>query len=118
MKIKLLEYEAEVEWISSRQTPASVSRDSISSISVWFTFREPVGSTIGFGISIPPREYTEEQFKNIIIDVGTTSLQGIIDEHKKQKVATDKRGEQRKELNKLVADLGDRVHVPYHLDIK
>ena len=61
MKVKLLEYEAEVEWISSKQTSSFVSHDSIESIGIWFTFAEPVSSTIGFGIEIPPREYTEEE---------------------------------------------------------
>lgn len=118
MIIKLLGYEAEVEWISPKQTTSFVSGDSISLISVWFTFKKPVESTIGFGISIAPKEYTEEEFKKVIIDVGTTALQDIIYQHQKEKLAAEKRDEERKKLNKLVADLGDRVDIPYHLDIK
>ena len=118
MKIKLLEYEAEVEWISPKQTSSFVSQDSIGSIGIWFTFDEPVSSTIGFGIEIPPREYTEEEFKKVIIAGGERALQDIIDQHKKEKLAAEKRDMQRKKLNKLVADLGDKLGVPYQLNTK
>ncbi|GAI60847.1 unnamed protein product [marine sediment metagenome] len=118
MKIKLLGYEAEVEWISPKQTSSFVSHDSIESIGVWFTFDEPVSSTIGFGIEIPPREYTEEEFKRVIIAGGERALQGIIDQHKKEKLAAEKRDEQRKKLNKLVADLGEKLDIPFRLNTK
>jgi len=115
MKIKLLEYEAEVEWISPKQTSSFVSHDSIESIGVWFTFDEPVSSTIGFGIEIPPREYTEEEFKKVITAGGEKALQGIIEQDKKEKLAAEKRDKQRKKLNKLVAALGEKLGIPTQL---
>ena len=118
MKIKLLEYEAEVEWISPKQTSSFVSHDPIESIGVWFTFDEPVSSTIGFGIEIPPREYTKEEFKKVIIAGGEKALTGIIDQHKEEKLAAEKRDKQRKKLNKLVADLGDKLDIPYRLNTR
>ncbi|GAH53179.1 unnamed protein product, partial [marine sediment metagenome] len=60
MKIKLLEYEAEVEWISSRQ--AFLPWHPEDTIAVWFIFKEPVASTVSFAIDIEARDYTKQEF--------------------------------------------------------
>lgn len=120
MLVKLLGHEVEVSWISARQTQSLVARASVDSIGVWFKLKEPIPdtNTIEFAIEIEPKEYTEETFRKIIIAGGEKTLRHIIDLDKKVKKEREKRNEDRKVLNKLVADLGDRIGVEYQLDLK
>lgn len=118
MKIILLGHEAEVKWISSRQATSLVSRDTIDSISVFFELKESIDGLSGFGIEIPPKEYTVNEFVKVAVVEGEKALQIIISSHEKEKAARDKRNEKRKKLNRLVGELGERIDVEFHPDIK
>ncbi len=113
MKIKLLEYEAEVEWISPQ--PAYLPWHPEDTISVWFTFKEAVASTLSFAIDIEARDYTKEKFIVLIKMKGEEKLRDIIKKDAEEREKTLKRDNKRKELNKLTADLGDKLGVPYQL---
>ena len=118
MKIELLGHEAEVEWISAKQSMAPVSDETIDGIGVWFALKEPVCAVAGFGIEIPAREYTKDEFVNAVVAGGANALQHIINEYEKEKAARERKDEQRKRLNRLVGNLGERIDVMFHLDIK
>ncbi len=113
MKIKLLEYEAEVEWISPRQAFSPWHPED--TIAVWFTFKEAVGSTLSFAIDIEAKDYTEQEFIQIIQVKGENALLDIIRKDEERREESLKRDSKRKELNKLTADLGDKLGVPYQL---
>ena len=113
MKIKLLEYEAEVEWISPQ--PAYLPWRPEATIAVWFTFKESVASTLSFAIDIEPRDYTKQEFIDLITVKGEEELRDIIKKDAERREEDLKRDSKRKELNKLTADLGDKLHIPYQL---
>jgi len=113
MKIKLLEYEAEVEWISPQQ--AYLPWHPEDTIAVWFTFKEAVGSTLSFAIDIEVRDYTQQEFLDLIKVKGEEELRDIIKKDAERREESLKRDSKRKELNKLTADLGDKLGVPYQL---
>jgi len=113
MKIKLLEYEAEVEWISPEQ--ADLPWHPEDTIAVWFTFKEAVASTLSFAIDIEAKDYTKQEFIQIIQVKGENALLDIIKKDAERREKTLKRDSKRKELNKLTADLGDKLGVPYQL---
>ncbi|MBA7578259.1 hypothetical protein ES708_20121 [subsurface metagenome] len=113
MKVKLLEYEAEVEWISPQ--PAYPPWHPEDTISVWFTFKEAVASTLSFAIDIEARDYNKQEFIQIIQVKGENALLDIIRKDAERREESLKRDSKRKELNKLTADLGDKLGVPYQL---
>ena len=113
MKIKLLDYEAEVEWISPR--PAYLPWHPEDTIAVWFTFKEAVGSTLSFAIDIEARDYSKEKFIVLIKMKGEEKLRDIIRKDAEGREEALKRDSKRKELNKLTADLGEKLGVPYQL---
>jgi len=113
MKIKLLEYEAEIEWISPR--PAYLPWHPKDTIAVWFKFEEAVASTLSFFIDIEARDYTKEKFIVLIKVKGEETLRDIIKKDAEAREKTLKHESKRKELNKLTADLGDKLGVPYQL---
>ncbi len=116
MKIKLLEYEAEVEWISPQ--PAYGLCHPEDTIAVWFTFKEAVASALSFAIDIEARDYTKQEFIDLITVKGEEKLRDIIKKDAEAREAAIKRDTRRKELNKLTADLGDKLDIPYRLDTK
>ncbi|GAJ11333.1 unnamed protein product, partial [marine sediment metagenome] len=81
MKIKLLEYEAEVEWISPRQ--AYLPWHPEDTISVWFRFKEAVASTLSFAIDIEAKDYTKQEFIDLIKVKGEEELRDIIKKNAK-----------------------------------
>lgn len=120
MKIKLLDYEAEVEWISPQQAarkPMDIWHPE-DTIAVWFTFKEAVGSTLSFAIDIEPRDYTKEEFIGLITVGGEKELRRIIKKDAEGREESLKRDSKRKELNKLTADLGDKLDIPYRLNTR
>ncbi len=116
MKIKLLEYEAEVEWICPHQAFGLCHPED--TIAVWFTFKEAVASALSFAIDIEARDYTKQEFIDLITVKGENALLGIIQKDAEAREAAIKRDTRRKELNKLTADLGDKLDIPYRLDTK
>jgi len=112
MEIKLLGHDAEVEWISPQQASPFIKEDSIA---VWFRFKEAVASTLSFAIDIPAKDYTKQEFIDLIRVKGENQLRDIIKRDEERKREELKRDERRKELNKLTADLGDKLGIPYHL---
>ena len=113
MKIKLLEYEAEVEWISPQ--PAYLPWRPEDTIAVWFTFKEAVASILSFAIEIEARDYTKQEFIDLIKVKGEEELRDSIKKDAERREEVLKRDTKRKELNKLTADLGDKLGVPYQL---
>ena len=116
MKIKLLEYEAEVEWISPQ--PAYAPWHPVDTIAVWFTFKEPVASALSFAIDIEPRDYTKQEFIDLIRVKGENELLDIIKKDADRREEALKRDSKRKELNKLTADLGEKLDIPFQLNTR
>ncbi len=120
MKIKLLEYEAEVEWISPR--PANAGPMAIwhpsDTISVWLKFKEAVASTLSFAIDIEAKDYTKQEFIDLITVKGEEELRDIIKKEAERREEGLKRDSKRKELNKLTADLGEKLDIPFQLNTR
>ena len=116
MKIKLLEHEAEVEWISPR--PAVDYWHPEDTIAVWFSFKEAVDSTLSFAIDIEAKDYSKQEFIDTIRVKGEEELRNIIKKHAEDKEEALKRDSTMKELNKLTADLGDKLDIPYRLNTR
>jgi len=116
MKIKLLEYEAEVEWISPQQ--ALLPWHPEDTIAVWFTFEKSVGSTKSFAIAIEAKDYTKQEFIQIIQVKGENALLDIIRKDTDRRAEALKQDKKRRELNKLTANLGDKLDIPYQLNTK
>ena len=95
-----------------------MTRDTIDSIFVFFELKETVCSVTGFGIEIPPRDYSVKEFVQAVIVEGEKALQHIKDEYEKRRRRDERKNEQRKKLNRLVGDLGERLDVIFHLDIQ
>ena len=113
MKIKLLEYEAEIEWISPQQAYRSWHPED--TIAVWFTFKEAVASTLSFAIDIEARDYTKQEFIEVVQVKGEEALRDIIKKDAEEREKALKHESKRKELNKLTADLGDKLDIPFQL---
>lgn len=116
MKIKLLEYDAEIEWISSRQ--ACLPWHPEDTIGVWFRFKESVASIISFAIDIEARDYTKQEFIQIIQVKGENALLDFIRKDAERREEGLKRDTKREALNKLTVDLGDKLGVPYQLNTR
>jgi len=112
MKIELLGNEAEIEWISPRQASSWHPEETIS---VWFEFKKAVGSTLSFAIDIEAKDYSRQEFEKVIRVKGEAALQDIIDKDAERREEALKSDIKRKELNKLTADLGDKLDIPYQL---
>jgi len=111
MKIKLLGYEPEVEWISPHQAcPPLHPEDTIR---VWFTFRESKTSGFSFAIDIEARDYTKQEFLDLIKVKGEEELRDIIKKDTEEREEALKRDNKRKALNKLTADLGEKLDIPF-----
>ena len=116
MKIKLLEYEVEVEWISPQ--PAYLPWHPEDTIAVWFKFKEAVASALSFAINIEARDYTKQEFIDFITVKGEEHLRDIIKEDAERREEALKQDNKRKELNKLTADLGEKLDIPFQLNIR
>lgn len=116
MKIKLLDYEAEVGWISPQQ--GDLPWHPEDSIAVWFRFKEAVASTLSFAIDIEAKDYTEQEFIQIIQVKGENALLDIFKKDTESKGEALKRDTKRKELNKLTADLGEKLDIPFQLNTR
>jgi len=113
MNITLLGYEAEVclgaPWMASQPMhPAD-------SFVVWFELKEAVGSTLSFAIEIEARDYDRQEFEEVIRVKGEDVLRAIILKDEKARAKTAENESRRKALNKLTADLGDKLDIPYQL---
>jgi len=116
MKIKLLGYEAEVEWISPQ--PAYAPWHPEDTIAVWFKFEEAVASTLSFAIDIEARDYTQQEFIDLITVKGEEELRDIIKKDAERREEALKRDNKRKELNKLTANLGEKLDIPFQLNTR
>lgn len=111
MKIKLLgKYEATVTHLFPN---IFALRGDV--INVWLTLDEAVGGCISFPVSIEAKDYTWGGFKIRVRDKANTALTNIIKKDLEDQEASRKREESRKDLNKLVADLGDKLGIEYGL---
>ena len=116
MKVELLGHEAEIEWISARQDQSLMSRDTIDHIFVFIKLNEPVCSVTGFGVKIPPRDYSVNEFVRVVVVEGEKALQHIKAEYEKRRVENEKRNKQREKLKWLVGKLGEKLGVPSTFD--
>ncbi len=116
MKVKLLGHEAEVDHIHPR--PAFGAIHPRDTITVWFNFEEAVGSTLGFGIEIEAKDYEPDEFLAVILDLGEQEVERIIESYKARHAEMEEHETKRKTLNKLTADLGDKLGVPFTLNTR
>jgi len=116
MNIKLLGYLAEIEWISPKRARPPLR--PVDTIFVMFKFEEAVGSTLGFGISIEARDYSVHEFIDVVKVKGEEELGGIIRRDIEEKEKEFRSEERRKGLNKLTANLGGKVGVPFILEMR
>lgn len=117
MKIKLLDkYEAEIEEMFPQSAyPPWHPRGMIN---VWLKFDEAVGSCLSFAVSIEPRDYTRELFLDTVRVLAEATLTEIISKDIKAKEEDQKREESRKALNKITANLGDKLGISYILNMR
>ena len=111
MEIELLGHKAKVERIGWE--PALEPWYKEDQITAWLKLDEPVDGTIGFGVTLPSRDYTEEEFKAEVKSVGEEHLNHWIKERKVKAAEDEIREEKRKVMNKRVADLGDKLGTEY-----
>jgi len=117
MKIKLLDkYEAEVSDLFPQL--AVLPWRQHDSINVQLTFDEAVSSCLSFGVEIAAKDYTEEEFLAIVRVEAEAALTNIIKKAIENREESRKRDESRKALNKLTADLGDKLGIPYILSTR
>lgn len=111
MKIKLLDkYEATVAKLFPN---VFALRGDV--INVWLEFDESVGGCISFPVSIEAKDYTEEEFIEYVRGYAEAALTNIIKKDSQDRAESWARDERRKDLNKLVADLGDKLGIEYGL---
>lgn len=108
MKIKLLgKYEATVADLFPWPEE--------NAINVWLSFDEAVGSCLSFAVSIEAKDYTEELFLDTVRVKAETALTEIIKKDSHDRAEAWARDESRKALNKLTANLGDKLGIEYRL---
>ncbi len=113
MKIQLLNYEAEVERITVQQ--ASPRWHPQDTIVVWLLFVVPVASTISFAIEIEARDCTQEEFIQVVKLRAEEKLRDIIRRDAECRAFMLDREEKRKSLNRLGANLAERLDIPFTL---
>jgi len=116
MKVELLGNEAEVSQISPRM--AFQPWHPADTLSVWFEFKEAVGSTLSFAIDIEAKDYGRQEFEAVIRVKGEEALRGILQKDEEARAKTTEFESRRKVLNKLTADVGDKLGIPYQLNTK
>lgn len=113
-KIKLLgKYEAEIADLSPQLALPPWHSDN--RINVWLTLSQSVGSCLAFGVDIKAKDYTEEEFLKVVQVEADLALENIINTDRDEREKSRKTDEDRKALNKLTADLGDKLGIPYAL---
>lgn len=111
MKIKLLgKYEATVAYLFPN---VFALREDV--INVWLEFEESVGGCISFPVSIKAKDYTKEEFIEYVRGYAEAALTLIIQKDIEEREESWARDERRKDLNKLTADLGDKLGIEYRL---
>lgn len=113
--INLMGHEATIR-ISPLQARSPLRLED--SIGVWFDLVEPAYGTSGFGIDIPLKDYTADEFAEIVRTRGEKRLKEIMWSNKAEldkRMAAEKR---RKELNSIVASLGEKLGVVFTLTEK
>jgi hypothetical protein len=75
--VELLGHTAKIASITGK--PALEPWYKEDTLSVWLDFgNKPVGSTLGFGISIPAKEYKPDEFLKIVKKEGERRLQEML----------------------------------------
>jgi len=119
MKIELLGHEAEISHLFpyTRELPLTTGKHRIvdEGISVWFEFKGSVASVLSFAISIEAKDYTEEEFIKLVKKEGEVELGNIIQRYEEGKIRNANRETQKENLNRITADLGDKLDIPYNL---
>jgi hypothetical protein len=92
VKLNLLGHNAEVVNIEGKiALPPWHPEDYLQ---IWIDLKEPVDGTMGFGIIIPPKEYSPEELQQIIQKEASNTLLGIQEKnrrnHERQKVERQK----------------------------
>ena len=103
MEIELLGHKAEVDVIS--WLPAYEPWHKEDEITVWLKLDEAVEATSGFGITLPMKYYTQEEFKAEVKRAGEEQLKLIIEKHQADAAERKNKEEKRMAMNKAVADL-------------
>lgn len=117
MKVRLHgKYEATITLVAAKSAlPPWFPKDQIS---VWLQFDEAVDGCLSFGISIEAKDYSEEEFLKVVKSVAELTLTNIFKEHKKGREEAKKQDKDRKALNKLTADLGEKLGIEFRLDLR
>lgn len=105
--VDIFGHKAQIEYISGRLGPPGYKIDD--QIRVGLLFNEPVGSTAGFGVSLPVKSYTVAEFLEAVRLEGEKRLQAAIEqdqfrreEHKLEKERLDALHEKVEEIKVLI----------------
>ena len=77
-----------------------------------------MGSTLGFGIDIDAKDYEPEEFMAVIKEMGEQEVERIIEKYKTDYAEMEESETKRKSLNKLTANLGEKLGVPFTLNTR
>ena len=117
MEVTLLGHKAKVDWISARM--ASKPWHPEETICVWFEFTQPgiglLGSTLSFAIEIEPKDYNPDEFLKVITEKGEEELEKLIQGDRARQEETRIFQENRKRLNKMIIELGEKLGIPSQL---
>lgn len=115
LKVEVLGYEAAIVYIAPHAASPPEHLTEYLSVFIEFPEGKNPGSTAGFAVYIPLRDYSYKDFIDIVRMSAGDMLRRIMlkdDEERRKKAAED---EQRKVMNKVTSDLGDKLGVDYLL---
>lgn len=105
--ITVMGHEANIEHIGSRLAlPPWQEHDELV---VWLSFKEAVDGTLAFGVGLPAREYSREEFLQAVKEVAEKQLANIIARDKQEKARRAREEERKRTLDDLAGRLRSMV---------
>lgn len=114
MRITVLDYELEVDFISipKKSLFDRLKQNDTKDISVFLTCEEGIGSTTGFGVGVPFKDYTKDEFIAAVKKQGEIRIRNMLQEQEAERFIWEKEEEKRNEENAFIQALGQKLSVP------
>ncbi len=119
MKIQLLDYEVEVGFISIHEPDPRGSLSPLlkvpeKKLMVYLECKEGIGSITGFGVAIPIKDYTEEEFTAAVKEKGEEIVRNMLKNQEEDRLAREARDKEIEADNKFIRLLGEELSVPFN----
>lgn len=101
--VDILGHKAHIESVTGRLAdPPWWPEDRIQ---VWLDFEKPAGSTLGFGVNLPVRSYTQDEFLAAVRMEGEHRLMVELEGDRTKRELRESKEQKQKELDKIAWEI-------------